>query len=102
MIMNQIKSFDPDNNEEHLAILRYLIYKYVFYESRQAQFYELNNFVINSIESGIPTVLIDMPEIVLRMQIANKYTLVELNEIFNAVANKINRREVVPDPHIAA
>lgn len=57
---------------------------------------------MSAIQSNIPTVLIDMPEIVLRLQIANQYSLEELNKMFNVVANKINRGEVIPNPHVAA
>lgn len=51
---------------------------------------------------GLPTVMIDIPEIVLRLQIGNDYTLDELNKIFNDIANKIRRGEVTPDTSLAA
>jgi len=59
-------------------------------------------FMINSIESGIPVVMIDMPEILLRMKIGNEYTLDQLNKMFNTVANKIKQKKVIADPALAA
>jgi len=58
--------------------------------------------MINSIESGIPVVMIDMPEILLRMKIGNEYTLDQLNKMFNTVANKIKQKKVIADPALAA
>ena len=58
--------------------------------------------MINSIESGIPVVMIDMPEILLRMKIGNDYTLEQLNKMFNTVANKIKQKKVIANPALAA
>ena len=41
---------------------------------------------------GIPVVLTDMPEILLRMKIGNDYTLKELEHIMNTIANKIYKK----------
>lgn len=62
--------------------------------------------------NNIETVLIDMPEILLRMKIGNDYTLPELKKVFNKVCNAVtnrkkyakrNRLKVVhPDTSLAA
>ena len=36
--------------------------------------------------------MIDMPEVLLRMKIASEYSLKELQNVFNTVANKINKK----------
>lgn len=43
-----------------------------------------------------------MPEILLRMKIANEHTLAELESIFNDIANKINQDKVIQIPALAA
>lgn len=58
--------------------------------------------MINSVESGIPVVMIDMPEILLRMKIGNDFTLDELNKVFNTVANQIKQKKVMANPALAA
>jgi hypothetical protein len=47
---------------------------------------------VDSILLGIRTVLIDMPEVLLRMKIASEYSLKELQTVFNTVANRINKK----------
>lgn len=37
--------------------------------------------------------LVDMPEVLLRMKVANSHSLVELQEIFNIVMNKLAKKE---------
>ena len=49
-----------------------------------------------------PTVLIDMPEILLRMKIGNDYTLDELKGIFNKVCNSIKKKQCIHIPPLAA
>ena len=81
-----------------------MINKYVVPESdySQSQFYEINHLVQECLAAGLPTVLIDMPEILLRMKIGKERSLAELEAIFNNVANKIHRGEIVPCPPVAA
>ena len=85
-----------------MLTLRQIMFKYLFFDKRQSQFHELNQFVLSAVELGIPTVLIDMPEIVLRLQIGNEHSIDELNQMFNQIANKIKRGEVTPNSAIAA
>lgn len=51
--------------------------------------------MIEAITLGVPVVLIDMPEILLRMKIGNDLTLAELETMFNNIANKIHKEEIV-------
>ena len=46
--------------------------------------------------------MIDMPEVLLRMKIASEYSLKELQTVFNTVANRINKKQIVPVPALAA
>ena len=68
----------------------------------QSQFHEINHLVQECLAAGIPTVLIDMPEILLRMKIGKERSLAELEDIFNHVANKIHRGETIPCAPVAA
>jgi hypothetical protein len=69
-------------------------------------FFELNSVVEQLLASQQDFVMIDMPEILLRMRIGNMYTLTELNQIFNEVLNKVARckeNDSAPDvPELAA
>jgi len=47
-------------------------------------------------------VLIGMPEVFLRMKIGSENTLEELETVFNSIANKIHRKEIVANPGLAA
>ena len=67
-----------------------------------SQFHDLNVLLIEALEAGIPTVMVDMPEILLRMKIANEYTLKDLEKIFNKVCGKIKRGECRPIPALVA
>jgi hypothetical protein len=58
--------------------------------------------LIEALEAGIPTVMVDMPEILLRMKIANEFSLKELEKIFNKVCGKIKRGESQPIPPLVA
>lgn len=46
--------------------------------------------------------MIDMPEVLLRMKIGSEYSLKELQSVFNTVANRINKKQIVPVPALAA
>lgn len=58
--------------------------------------------MVEAITLGLPVVLVDMPEILLRMHIGNNHTLVQLEEIFNTIANKINKGKCSLRPSVAA
>ena len=49
----------------------------------------LNHLLPQAVMSGLPTVLIGMPEVLLRMKIASSLSLVELERIFNKLANHL-------------
>lgn len=72
----------------------------------QSQFADLNVLSMFSIIAGYETVLIDMPEILLRMKIGNDHTLPELKKVFNKVCNAVNNRKryklAFPDTSLAA
>jgi len=69
-------------------------------------FFELNSVLEQLLISQQEFVMIDMPEILLRMRIGNMYSLAELNQIFNEVLNKVSRckaNDPTPDvPELAA
>jgi len=50
-----------------------------------SQFHDLNVLLIEALEAGVPTVMVDMPEILLRMKIANEFSLKDLENMFNKV-----------------
>ena len=54
-----------------------------------------------SLEIGIPTVLVEMPEILLRMKVANELSLKDLESIFNKVCGKI-KKGAYPIPPLVA
>ena len=100
--LDKIQHFNPAENREDEQQVQQMIHEFVMSESEQSQFHEVNHLLIQSLEYGAQTVLIDMPEILLRMKIGNEYTLPELEAVFNRVANKIYRGETVPIPALAA
>lgn len=52
--------------------------------------------------SNQPTVLCDMPELLLRMHIGEKYSLKEMQDMFNLLMNKINTKDGPLIPGAAA
>lgn len=58
--------------------------------------------LIEALEIGIPTVMVDMPEILLRMKIGNELSLGDLEKIFNKVCNQIKKGNSVPVPPLVA
>jgi len=93
--------FDNENIDDLSSLFR-IIGERVMSHECQSQFHELNNFTMEAISAGVPVVLIDMPEILLRMHLGSQYTLSELEEMFNIVANKINQGKCTQYPPIAA
>lgn len=60
-------------------------------KSHPTIFYELDRLLLESIISNKEVVLCDMPEALMRWQIANTYSLDEMVEIFNTIMNKIEK-----------
>jgi hypothetical protein len=57
-----------------------------------AMFSEMNRLLMESVISNKETVLCDMPEVLSRWQIANKYSIDEFVDIFNTIMSKIDQR----------
>jgi hypothetical protein len=57
-----------------------------------SNFYELENSILTDILlSKKDFVLIDMPEVMLRMKVASMYSLDQLKDIFNDILNKVSQ-----------
>ena len=56
-----------------------------------ARFLELNDLTMLSLMANMDVALVDMPELLLRMKIANDHSLEELQDIFNVIVNKMKR-----------
>jgi hypothetical protein len=57
-----------------------------------SNFYELENSILSDILlSKKDFVLIDMPEVMLRMKVASMYSLDQLKDIFNDILNKVSQ-----------
>ena len=100
--LSRIQSFNPGKNPEDEQQVQNMVREFVMSDQEQSQFHEVNHFLYQSLAVGAPVVLIDMPEILLRMKIGSEYTLAELEAVFNRVANKIHRGEAPPCPPMAA
>lgn len=79
-----------------------LMQEFVISKTHPSIFYELNNFMVEAISLGVPVVMVDMPEVLYRMKIANDYTLKELEGMFNTIANRIQDSNVNENPILAA
>jgi hypothetical protein len=63
-----------------------------------SNFYELANTVLlELLISKRDFVLIDMPELMLRMKVASMFSLDQLKEIFNDVLNRAMQEELLPE-----
>ena len=67
-----------------------------------SQFYQINDILIKCIEENIQPILVDMPQILLRMKICKDHKLQDLEAIFNKICNKIVKNECIPIPGLAA
>ena len=74
----------------------------LFSETHPSIFFELNRIIIESLISGTPTVLCDKSEILTRMHLGEKYSLKELQDIFNSIMNKIYKKDGPLIPGAAA
>lgn len=61
----------------------------IFTSQSSSNFMELNDILVQAMMTNMDVALIDMPEILLRMKIANNHSLEELQDIFNFVMNKM-------------
>lgn len=68
----------------------------------QSLFFELNRILLESVINQFPTVLLDMPEQLMRMKISSDYSLKQMQEIFNDIMNKIKFQGGPKVPHAAA
>ena len=76
-------------SQEELDHMVKVMRQFVISNDKPSMFYELNNLLIEAISVGVPVVMVDMPEVLLRMKIGNDLTLKELEDIFNTVVNRI-------------
>ena len=65
----------------------------LFSNESSSKFLELNDVLMQGLLTNMNIALVDMPEVLLRMKIANNHSLTELQEIFNIVMNKLRRKD---------
>ena len=82
--LESMQNFDPFTKIEDMQKLRSMISTLVL-SDEPSQFHDLNVLLIEALEAGVPTVMVDMPEILLRMKIANELSLKDLENMFNKV-----------------
>ena len=72
-----------DNGTELANKLIKLAQTTILSDNYNSHFPRLNHIVLEAIASGSEIALIDMPEVLLRLKIAEKYSLDELKSILN-------------------
>lgn len=100
-----LENFDvskPDFERARDTIISVLEMGLVSSKSAPNLFLDLNQILTESIVSDLPTVLCDMPELLLRWQLAERHSLDEFKEIFNSIMNKIARKDGPLLSHAAA
>lgn len=86
-------TFDsPDFEKERNELLEICSNNILSSSNYPSIFYELNRILIESIINNQDTLLCDMPELLLRMQIATEYSLEEMQEMFNETMSSIDKR----------
>ena len=93
---------EPEYQKERDELLEALDKGLISSKMHPSIYYELNRIETESIITSSPTVLCDMPEILMRMKIASIYSLTEMQEIFNQVMKLIDKREGPIIPGAAA
>lgn len=96
-----MQNFDPLRNIEDMKVMRSMI-KDLVLSDESSQFHDLNVLLIEALEAGVPTFMVDMPEILLRMKIGNEHSLKDLEKMFNKVCNLIKKGKSEPIPPLVA
>lgn len=68
-------------------------YDMLYTNESPSKFFELNDVLMQGLLTNLDIALIDMPEVLLRMKIANEHSLKDLQDIFNFVMNKLRRKD---------
>ena len=82
---------DPKVREAVTREILELAEQRIFTDENQSRHFEINQIICQALLTQTDVAMIDMPELLLRMQVVNNHSLAEIQQIFNFILNKIAR-----------
>jgi len=65
----------------------------IYTKQSTSRFLQINDILMQGLLTNMEIALVDMPEVLLRMNIAHNHSLEDLQDIFNFIMNKVSRKE---------
>lgn len=65
----------------------------IYTKHSTSRFLQINDILMQGLLTNMDIAMVDMPEILLRMNIAHNHSLEDLQDMFNFIMNKVSKKE---------